>query len=529
MPQKVALEPGDPGRIGRFTMLSCLARGGQGVVYFAEDDEGRPVVVKVLCPDLLGDPTSRVRQIREVVAARQVASFCTAVVIEADLNADLPYIVSEFVDGPTLYEQVRDDGPITGTALIRLAIGMATAIAAIHRAGVVHRDVKPANVILGPDGPRVIDFGIAKETTVDLTTTGVVMGTPGYIAPEQFEGDPVGPPVDIFALAATVVFAATGRPPHSAPSMAALAYQVLCEPPDLDGVPDGFRPLLLRCLGKNPDRRPTADQVLMSLLDGVVEDQSGQDAVLLAYGIDRGPLPPVPKTEQAPVASFPWTDPTPMTAQPMTFLPVQGGNQGSHIRTRSRARVLLAVMLAVLIVGGVIVAGHSLTRWGQNSGIIAEETTAPTGASGTVSFEAAPATSSGVSVLSGMPVSNGVFFGYITDIRARNGYSWTIVFEPVTIDIDGGVQNRVEQSYELIVDGDAMVEWQVGVHVRRGSWDQEFADEVLRLNADDPDHEQVIGYEIVLAQHRQVTYLHRYTTGTVWSTDKSPCYEPDLT
>ena len=204
------LEPGDPVRLGRFELLGRLGEGGQGIVYLGRGNgpgEER-VAVKVLRSS--ADALVLERLARELAAVHQVQPFVTARVIEATTDGDRRYVVSEFIDGPSLQERLDTKGPLAEGELLRLAVGTATALTAIHGSGVVHRDFKPANVLLGPDGPRVVDFGIARLTDVTTITSGVI-GTPSYIAPEQLAGERPTSAVDIFAWAATMIYAATGR------------------------------------------------------------------------------------------------------------------------------------------------------------------------------------------------------------------------------------------------------------------------------------------------------------------------------
>src|SRR5439155_5695978 len=173
----------DPAAVGAYRLLGRLGQGGQGVVYLGQDPAGGHVAVKVIHVDWADMPEARAQFAREIAAARQVAAFCTARILAAEVDDELPYVVSEYIEGPTLFGRVREQGPIGGTALERLAVGTATALTAIHQAGVVHRDFKPGNVILGPDGPRVIDFGIARALGGTETLTSRVIGTPPYMAP----------------------------------------------------------------------------------------------------------------------------------------------------------------------------------------------------------------------------------------------------------------------------------------------------------------------------------------------------------
>ncbi len=260
------LEPGDPVRLGRFEILARLGEGGQGVVYLGRGDgpgEDR-VAIKVLRSSV--DATVLQRLARELEAVHHVQPFVTARVIEGSAEGDRRYIVSEFIDGPSLAERVDTRGPLPEGDLQRLAVGTAAALTAIHGAGVVHRDFKPANVLLGPDGPRVVDFGIARLTDAATITTGVI-GTPSYIAPEQLAGARPSSAVDIFAWAVTMIFAATGRPAFGAGTVPAVMQRILHSEPELTGVPPSLLPIVAECLDKDPSRRPSARGLLLRLID----------------------------------------------------------------------------------------------------------------------------------------------------------------------------------------------------------------------------------------------------------------------
>ncbi len=260
------LRPEDPTRVGEYELIARIGKGGQGVVYLGQAPDGTRVAVKVMESSWASDRRARSRFAKEIETASKVAPFCTAALLDADIDADPPYIVSEYIEGPSLREAVLREGPRTGAALDRLAISTATALVAIHQAGVVHRDFKPANVLLGPDGPRVIDFGIARSTEATVTATNSIVGTPAYMAPEQVEGRELTPAVDIFAWAGVMVFAATGESPFHDETLPAIIHRVLNRPPKLDGVDERLRPLLEACLAKEPERRPTAVQVLGALV-----------------------------------------------------------------------------------------------------------------------------------------------------------------------------------------------------------------------------------------------------------------------
>jgi eukaryotic-like serine/threonine-protein kinase len=237
-----------------------------GVVYLARSPGGRTVAVKVIQPQLAGEPGFRTRFTREVSAAREVSGMFTALVVDADTDGPVPWLATAYVAGPSLAEAVDGQGPLPPASVLALAAGLAEGLQAIHAAGVVHRDLKPSNVLLAADGPRVIDFGIsrAREASM-LTQTGTVMGSPGYLSPEQAEGQVVGPPSDIFSLGGVLTFAATGEGPFGAGPTPALMYRVVAKEPNLSEVPDQVRPLIERCLAKDPAMRPTPEELLTEL------------------------------------------------------------------------------------------------------------------------------------------------------------------------------------------------------------------------------------------------------------------------
>ncbi|MGW5265000.1 WD40 repeat domain-containing serine/threonine protein kinase [Microbispora sp. NPDC004025] len=270
-----ALRPGDPVMLGRYRLAGRLGSGGQGVVYEGYDEVANRVAVKVLHAYLSGDSPLRRRFTREVTAARQVASFCTARILDHDLDGERPYIVTEFVPGPSLRAAVREEAPLSGDPLHRLAVGIATALAAIHQADVVHRDLKPENVLLGPDGPRVIDFGVARAAGLSLTSMGELAGTPTYMAPELFSGGRAEPAADVFAWGAVVLFAATGRDAFTAPTTFAVINRLLNYDPDVDVLPERLRELVRAALTKDPAARPSAERLLLALLAGGGDDGGG--------------------------------------------------------------------------------------------------------------------------------------------------------------------------------------------------------------------------------------------------------------
>ncbi|GII52690.1 hypothetical protein Pth03_10790 [Planotetraspora thailandica] len=262
-----ALTVDDPRRLGAFEIVARIGEGAQGAVYLGRSPSGDQVAVKLLHARLSGDPDARARFLREVSVAQRVARFCTAPVLHADLEGNQPYIVSEYVPGPSLRELVQREGPRRGASLDRLAISTVTALAAIHRAGVLHRDFKPANVLMGPEGPVVIDFGIAKALdTPGMTATGEALGTPAYLAPEQVHGTAVTPAADMFAWGVTMVFAATGSPAFGSDTIPAVIARILNDHPDLTALDAPLRDVVAACLSKDPTRRPSAESVAARLM-----------------------------------------------------------------------------------------------------------------------------------------------------------------------------------------------------------------------------------------------------------------------
>src|SRR5689334_23522129 len=249
-----------PRSLGPYRLQDRLGEGGMGVVHLARDPEGRPVAVKVLHPLGRGGVNARRRLAREVETMRRVRSPYVAEVLDADVTGEFPYIVTRFVAGPTLDEMVRTRGPLSGLGLRRLAHGMAEALTAIHAAGVVHRDLKPGNVMLTDDRPIVIDFGIAQTgDATRLTQTGLVMGTPGYLAPEVIEGEPSSPASDVHSWGSTMAFAATGHLPFGGGSYETIFYRIISGRADLSGVPGPLVPLISAALARDPSHRPSAN------------------------------------------------------------------------------------------------------------------------------------------------------------------------------------------------------------------------------------------------------------------------------
>ncbi len=251
-----------PATLGPYRLLERIGEGGMGVVYLARDADGRTVALKVLRSAVAEEPVARRRLAREVETMRRVRSPYVAEVIDADLAGDTPYIATRYVPGRTLDQVVNESGPLPPSALLRLACGLADALAAVHAAGVVHRDLKPSNVMLLGELPVVIDFGIAQgPDATRLTMTGMFMGTPGFLAPEVIEGQPSGEASDVHAWGATVAFAATGHPPFGSGSYEAIFYRIVNGQADLTGAPRSLLPLLTAALTRDPALRPPAGQL----------------------------------------------------------------------------------------------------------------------------------------------------------------------------------------------------------------------------------------------------------------------------
>jgi hypothetical protein len=277
------LQSGDPRRVGRYQLLRRLGAGGMGQVFLGQSPGGRLVAVKLIRAELAADREFRARFAREVAAARHVSGMFTAAVVDADPEAPQPWLVTAYVAGPSLADAVDGQGPLPLASVLTLAAGLAEGLGAIHAEGMVHRDLKPSNVLLASDGPRIIDFGISRAADATaLTRANFVVGSPGFMSPEQARGEEAGPASDIFSLGAVLTFAAVGEGPFGAGAATELLYRVVHDLPDTRQLPGQIRPLVERCLAKDPRWRPTTDQLLSDL--GTID-----------YGTDWLP-PPVAQT-----------------------------------------------------------------------------------------------------------------------------------------------------------------------------------------------------------------------------------------
>ena len=314
--------------IGRYRVLQQLGQGGMGVVHLALDERGRAVAVKVLRPHVAHDEDARARLAREVDTLARVRSDRIAPVFDADLDADRPYIVTRYVPGPSLDQFVRDQGPLEAKALLALARGLVEALRAIHRVGVIHRDLKPGNVLMFDGDPVVIDFGIAHVAESSrMTMTGLVMGTPGYLSPELVEGGDVTPATDWWGWAATLTFAATGRSPFGRGGMEAVLARVCRGDADLRDVDPELAPLLYACFDPDASKRPDADEVLAALdawaNDRPVTDVLPQRTRTLQQSSTRVLPAPVAAPVEAPAdppspwGHGDWRDPNPLPPAPV--------------------------------------------------------------------------------------------------------------------------------------------------------------------------------------------------------------------
>lgn len=288
-----------PERIGHYAIRRRIGQGGMGVVYQAEDPRTNQfVAVKVLKPEVAGDHIARARLAREVETMRRVESPNVAEVIDADTQAELPWVVTEYIPGPTLDATVTDHGPLRGRALTRFVTGLARAIKDIHEVEVIHRDLKPGNVIISNGEPIVIDFGIAHAVDgAKLTQTGTFVGTPSYLSPEVIEGTDLGPATDVHAWGGTVAFASTGRPPYGAGSFEVIFFRILNGEIDIDGMHDELRPLVNRAVSRDMRSRPSAAELVaessrLNLDLPWTEDRGGAPTGMTGRHTVQSPMPP---------------------------------------------------------------------------------------------------------------------------------------------------------------------------------------------------------------------------------------------
>lgn len=349
-----ALQLGDPPFAGPYRLLGRLGSGGMGRVFLGQSPGGRLVAVKVIRAELVADPGVRTRFAREVLAAQTVGGLFTAQVADADVTAPEPWLATAYIDGPSLANAVAAHGPLPVPVIIALAPALAEGLAAIHSAGLAHRDLTPSNVLLARDGPRVIDFGISKAAEASvLTGTGTVIGSAGFMSPEQAEGHNVGPASDIFSLGSVITFASAGQGPFGTGSAPALLYRVVHNRPDTEAVPALIRPLIERCLAKDPAERPTAAQLLQELnSESVITDW----LAWLPTQVD----PAIPLGSAVPMRTFAMTAPAAGPAEASA-----SHHEPNHIRRNGNRIVGIMTCiaaLAVLAVLGPVVWSELRTR-----------------------------------------------------------------------------------------------------------------------------------------------------------------------
>ncbi|GGW97984.1 hypothetical protein GCM10010297_19440 [Streptomyces malachitofuscus] len=344
------LRPSDPSRVAGFRLLRRLGAGGMGVVYLGRTDSGQLAAVKVIHAENAGDDDFRARFARETELARRVENPWVVPVLGADADAPTPWLATAFVPGPSLAEAVAAHGPLPPRAARVLGGLLAGALAEVHAAGLVHRDVKPGNILLAPDGPRLIDFGIARAVDGSaLTASGLVVGTPGFLAPEQARGEPATPSSDVFALGCVLAYAMSGRPPFGTGEPDALLYRTVHDEPDLGGVDAASRPLVARCLDKDPDARPTAAETSRQLAEDVPE----------GAGWLPDPVAGMVAARSAESLALPGVEPTAVDER--TADGDRGGPQDAA-RRPTRRRLLLAGGALLLTAGGATTAAVLASR-----------------------------------------------------------------------------------------------------------------------------------------------------------------------
>jgi serine/threonine protein kinase len=373
----------DPERIGPYVILGRLGAGAMGQVYLGRSAAGRLVAVKTIKVDLAEEAGFRNRFAQEVAAARRVSGFFTAAVVQADPEADLPWLATAYVPAPSLARLVKACGPLPVASVRWLAAGCAEALASIHAVGLVHRDFKPSNVLVAPDGPRVIDFGVARAAErMGLSTSRGAVGTPAYMAPEQArDTHQASAASDVYALGATLLFAATGHPPYEGDSIMDVLARLATEQPDLSGLPAELTELVTACLDRVPRDRPTS-AAMLAQLGQFTEAQPGADgehsylpdaAMALIGQYQRNPLlaadqPSHHTQEDSGDSTSASYSELPASYQPK---PKSRPDRGSGARRWVKTHLAWAGWLSVgaaLVVGGVIL-GASLTSSGSSAGL----------------------------------------------------------------------------------------------------------------------------------------------------------------
>ncbi|WP_259453047.1 serine/threonine-protein kinase [Streptomyces ginkgonis] len=366
------LTPDDPSAIAGYPLLQRLGEGGMGRVYLSRTPGGRPIAIKVVRPELASDAEFRRRFQQEVRAAERVQGPYTVPVIDADTDGPQPWFATAYVPGPSLHEAVATHGPLPVWAAVRAVAGIAEALQAIHGAGVVHRDLKPSNVLLSQDGPKVIDFGIARAAdATSLTRSGVTAGTPAFMAPEQAMGETVTPAVDVFALGQVAVFATCGRPPFGEGSSPAVVYRIVHEEPDLSKVPEPLRELTSRCLAKDPAARPSPAEVVelcRPLLGNVPPPEGNWLPTAMVTEIDHRAATVTSLTTVRPASASAPPPPAPPYGAPGAPAPPSGGYPPvAPEPPKRRGRTVLTAALGVLVALAVVGIGLNMLSGDSDS------------------------------------------------------------------------------------------------------------------------------------------------------------------
>lgn len=386
------LAANDPRQVGAYRLLGRLGAGGMGQVFLGESPGGRKVAVKLVLPQHAADADFRRRFAREVAAARQVGGFHTAPVVDADPDADPPWMVTAYIPGLSLEAAVRQNGPLGTEGVRRLGAALAEGLAAVHACGLVHRDLKPGNIILAEDGPRIIDFGIARPANATaLTSSGTVIGTLSFMSPEQVSGEQADGRSDIFALGGVLTYAATGRGPFDAATIPAVVHRIASQPPDLRGISGRLREIISSCLAKDPADRPSLDNLMASLSDTAQPPRVAADGAV---------VPPAAQPVPAPTAPSGPTGPETMTASPFgrpqpPFAPVRPLDTQSGRPARSRATRFSMIAAACVVALSAI--GFTINLIVHGSG---GDKPNPTGANSSGPATSSAATASGNSGVS---------------------------------------------------------------------------------------------------------------------------------
>ncbi|UFQ18963.1 MULTISPECIES: serine/threonine-protein kinase [Streptomyces] len=376
-----ALGKGDPARIGAYRILGVLGEGGMGRVYLGRSEGGRTVALKVVRSEIAQAPDFRRRFAREVDAARRVAGPWTAAVLDADVEAAVPWVATQYIAGPDLHTVVAQDfAPLPERSVRFLACRLALALQGIHGGGLIHRDLKPSNILVTVDGPRVIDFGIARAldgldtmaAESAMTRTGMVIGSPGFMSPEQARGRELTPASDVFCLGSVLVYAATGRQPFGAGGNGGLAAQLFSvaeDEPDLSGVPSSLVDLVRECLAKDPRQRPTPGQIAERAEDGSTEHWLpsavlAQLARRTAELLDYDPAPAVSAASQDHPATVHVPEPSSPPFPTMPARPPAGPPPSAPVRRRSRTAIAAGAVAVIAAVGGLV----ALEPWADGSG-----------------------------------------------------------------------------------------------------------------------------------------------------------------